>query len=131
MSDRVKYVLDESRLPEAWYNIGECEFHDSSLEAVGGDTTNLVFRGNWNVALRAFRRTLELDPSFHLAFAHIPDILHAEQRAGCLPPAGQTACGTGGAAVEELPHALLDQRLDANARALHAAQRHGLPTELA
>jgi tetratricopeptide (TPR) repeat protein len=85
-------VRADSSDVEAWYNIGECEYHDNSLAAVQGDTARLMFRGNWNVALRAFRRTLELDPSYHLAFAHIPDILHADQRAGCMPPAGQNAC---------------------------------------
>lgn len=86
-------VRTDSTDVEAWYSIGECEYHDNSLEAVRGDTANLVFRGNWNTALQAFRRTLELDPTYHLAFAHIPDILHADQRAGCLPASGQTWCG--------------------------------------
>jgi tetratricopeptide (TPR) repeat protein len=78
-------VARDSLDVEGWYNIGECEYHDNTLEAVGGDTTRLAFRGDWNAALHAFRRTLELDPSYHLAFAHIPDVLHADQRAGCLP----------------------------------------------
>lgn len=84
-------VRGDSTDVEAWYNVGECEFHDQSVVPLDGDTTRLAFNGNWNVALRAFRRTLELDPSFHLAFAHIPDILHADMRTGCRG-AVQTAC---------------------------------------
>jgi len=85
-------VRADSTDVEAWYNVGECSYHDPQVVAIGGDTTRLAFRGNWNTALRAFRRTLELDPTYHLAFAHIPDILQADQRAGCTPPAGQNGC---------------------------------------
>jgi tetratricopeptide (TPR) repeat protein/TolB-like protein len=77
---------------EALYNFGECQYHDPVVVAVGGDTANLAFRGSWNTALQAFQRTLELDPTYHLAFAHIPDILHADQRNGCRPAGEQTTC---------------------------------------
>jgi tetratricopeptide (TPR) repeat protein len=82
---------------EAWYNLGECHYHDQFVVA-GDSATPPRFRGSWNTAMTAFERTLELDPTYHLAFAHIPDILLGEQRAGCAgrdaldqncPPAGQ------------------------------------------
>jgi tetratricopeptide (TPR) repeat protein len=69
---------------EAWYNLGECNYHDQFVDYAGGDSTRPYFRGSWNLALRAFNRALELDPSYHLAYAHIPDILLADQRVGCL-----------------------------------------------
>ncbi len=67
---------------EAWYNLGECHYHDQFVIA-GDSTTRPRFRGSWNTAMAAFQRALELDPTYHLAFAHIPDILGADQRAGC------------------------------------------------
>jgi len=87
-------VRADSTDVEAWYNFGECNYHDPVVVPVAGDTTRLTFEGNWNLALKAFERTLELDPSYHLAFAHIPDILQAEQRTGCRPAAGETTCST-------------------------------------
>ena len=68
---------------EAWYNLGECSFHDQGVVPLAGDTSRLVFRGSWNTALRAFQRALEIDPTYHLAYAHIPDILLVDQRTGC------------------------------------------------
>jgi tetratricopeptide (TPR) repeat protein/TolB-like protein len=92
-------VRADSADVEAWYNLGECNYHDPGVIAVGGDTTHVVFRGSWNLALRAFRRTLELDPTYHLAFAHIPDILQAGQRTGCRAPAPGQPCTEGYIAV--------------------------------
>jgi tetratricopeptide (TPR) repeat protein/TolB-like protein len=68
---------------EAWYNLGECNFHDEQVAPASGDSTRMVFRGDWNLAARAFRRTLELDPTYHLALQHIPDMLEAPARGGC------------------------------------------------
>jgi len=92
-------VRADSADVEAWYNLGECNFHDPDVIAIGGDTTHVAFRGSWNLALRAFRKTLELDPTYHLAFAHIPDILQADQRTGCRAPAPGQPCTEGYAAV--------------------------------
>lgn len=77
---------------EAWYNLGECAYHDGRIVFQGGDSTRPAFRSSWNVALRAFQRTLELDPTYHLAFSHIPDILQVDQRAGCRGRDAMTGC---------------------------------------
>jgi hypothetical protein len=42
--------------------------------------------------LRAFRKTLELDPTYHLAFPHIQDALLVSTRTGCALRVGETAC---------------------------------------
>jgi TolB-like protein/tetratricopeptide (TPR) repeat protein len=70
---------------EALYGMGECLFHDNVVEAIGGDTTRLRYRGSYNAAVSAFRRTLEIDPTYHLAFQHILDIYVNEGRSttGC------------------------------------------------
>jgi tetratricopeptide (TPR) repeat protein len=69
---------------EAWYGVGECLFHDNTIEAVGGDTTKMRFRADVNASIRAFERVLQLDPTYHLAYQHILDILTAERHAqGC------------------------------------------------
>lgn len=85
-------VRADSSDVEAWYNFGECSYHDPEVIAGGGDTTRLAFRGSWNNALRAFRKALELDPTYHLAFAHIPDILQSDQRGGCRPESTGQDC---------------------------------------
>jgi tetratricopeptide (TPR) repeat protein len=69
---------------EAWYGVGECLFHDNSLEAVNGDTTKMRFRGDWNGSIRAFERVLQHDPTYHLAYQHIVDALVSERHyVGC------------------------------------------------
>lgn len=68
---------------DAWYNLGECNYHDDEVVAATGDTSRLAFRASFNTALRAFSRALDLDPTYHLAYAHIPDILQAANRSGC------------------------------------------------
>jgi tetratricopeptide (TPR) repeat protein/TolB-like protein len=68
---------------EAWYNLGECNYHDAFISFAGGDSTKPAFRGSWNLALRAFLRALDLDPTYHLAYSHLPDILLVDSRTGC------------------------------------------------
>ena len=65
---------------EALYGLGECTFHDQNIVPAPGDTARRVVRANMNVALRAFRRVLELDPAYHLAVQHILDAYEADQR---------------------------------------------------
>jgi TolB-like protein len=77
-------VQADSTDVEAWYELGECSYHDPVVVAVGGDSTHLAFRSSWNTMLRAFRRTLDLDPTYHLAFQHIQDALLSGNRSGCL-----------------------------------------------
>jgi tetratricopeptide (TPR) repeat protein/TolB-like protein len=67
---------------EALYGMGECLFHDNVVEAIGGDTTHLRYRGSYNQAIAAFERALDVDPTFHLAFQHILDAYGNDGRSG-------------------------------------------------
>ena len=64
---------------EAWSGYADCLFHDPTIEAVGGDTTKLRFRGDYNASIRAFERVLRMDPTYHLAYQHIIDATVAER----------------------------------------------------
>lgn len=77
---------------EVWYNLGECNYHNQRVIVAADDSTRAAFATSWNAALRAFERTLELDPTYHLAFSHIPDLLQADQRAGCRARDVMTSC---------------------------------------
>jgi tetratricopeptide (TPR) repeat protein/TolB-like protein len=87
-----RMVKADSTDVEGWYNLGECSYHDPAVVAVGGDSSHIVFRGNWNTMLRAFRKTLELDPTYHLAFQHIQDALLVSTRSGCALRGEATQC---------------------------------------
>ncbi len=52
--------------PDAWYGLGEAWFH-----VPVGPTTP----ADWTHALRAFKRAVELDPDYTLAYEHIQQIL--------------------------------------------------------
>ncbi|MFI5279745.1 MAG: hypothetical protein ACHQU1_04560 [Gemmatimonadales bacterium] len=80
---------------EALYNFGECSYHDAVVVPVPGDSSRFAFRGSWNASMRAFRRVLALDPTYHLAFQHVQDVLLAVNRPGCLPAAGTSTCPEG------------------------------------
>ena len=61
---------------EALYALGDCRYHAGFLPPEPtADTTRGRFRGDWNGAIAAFRRTLLLDPTYHPAFEHVIDIL--------------------------------------------------------
>ena len=64
---------------EAWFGYADCLFHDNTIEAIGGDTTRLRFRADYDRSVRAFERVLRLDPTYHLAYQHIIDALASEQ----------------------------------------------------
>jgi tetratricopeptide (TPR) repeat protein len=51
---------------EAWYGLADAYFHDG----VTGPGLNPELGRKWTRALRAFDRTLALDSTFHLAYAH-------------------------------------------------------------
>ncbi len=68
---------------ESWYFLGECNYHNQRVEYPGGDSARPAFVGNWNRATLAFRRALELDPTFHLAYYHLVEMPAADQRSGC------------------------------------------------
>ena len=82
---------DSSDIP-ALDALGECAFHDAEMIVSPADTLVAKFRSNWNVALRAFQRVLELDPSYYVASEHIFDILRSTYREGCIGSASVTFC---------------------------------------
>jgi tetratricopeptide (TPR) repeat protein len=75
-------IKNDSTDTDAWYGLGDCLYHDTSLEATNGDTTRIRWRGDLNASTRAFRRALELDPTYHLAYSHIVDALSLSFRNG-------------------------------------------------
>jgi TolB-like protein len=87
-----RMVRADSTDVEGWYNLGECSYHDPAVVPAGGDSTRMVFQGDWNTMLRAFRKTLDLDPTYHLAFQHIQDALLVSSRTGCRLRGEETQC---------------------------------------
>jgi serine/threonine-protein kinase len=51
---------------DAWYGLGEAWFHD---------TTGVNQAPAWTQAIRAFKRTLSLDPEYTLAYDHVQNML--------------------------------------------------------
>ncbi len=103
-----KMVRADSTDVEGWYNLGECSYHDQAVIPLGGDSTRMVFRSSWNTMLRAFRKTLELDPTYHLAFQHIQDALLVSTRGGCVLQGDRTQC----AAQDQVYQAFLNRDAD-------------------
>ncbi|MGD8281154.1 MAG: serine/threonine-protein kinase, partial [Gemmatimonadota bacterium] len=58
----------------AWLLLGSVEFRDPWLTSAAPAATP---RGNWNLAVRAFTRAVELQPTFELGYGHIFDIYEA------------------------------------------------------
>lgn len=77
-------VAKDSTDVEALYAVGECEYHGGRVAGTPGDSAHRRFRGNWNVAIRSFRRVLALDPTYHPAFAHILDALTPPYVVACV-----------------------------------------------
>ena len=77
-----KLVAMDSTDVQSLYILGECSYHDNTLDPLPIDTTLGTFHNSWNVALRSFTRVLELDPGFLGAFEHVLDILQSNQRGG-------------------------------------------------
>jgi tetratricopeptide (TPR) repeat protein len=65
-------IARDSSDVEAWYQLGEAHFHDAATNFPRPDSA-----GNLGIALTAFRRTLELDSAYVLAYLHITDVLAA------------------------------------------------------
>jgi len=95
-------IQNDSTDVEAWYNLGECSYHDLAVLPVPGDTSRYVFRSSWNTMLAAFRRALELDPTYHLAFQHIQDALLAVSRQGCRILPNQSQCASPGGNIQSV-----------------------------
>jgi tetratricopeptide (TPR) repeat protein/TolB-like protein len=63
-------IARDSSDVEAWYQLGEAHFHHGPDRFPHPDTL-----GNMGTALAAFRRALELDSAYVLAYQHIVDVL--------------------------------------------------------
>lgn len=59
-------IAREAGDADAWYGLGEAWFHD---------TTGVNQAPAWTQAMRAFKRTLSLDPNYSLAYDHIHSML--------------------------------------------------------
>jgi tetratricopeptide (TPR) repeat protein len=121
-------VKADSSDVEALYGLGECSYHDDAVVPLGTDTTQFVFRGSWNTALRVFERALRVDPTFHLAFQHILDIFAGSTRYGtdfriCPPPGGSTLACRYHAYVRRDHDTLVTVPVPYAAAAAYAAQR--------
>ncbi len=63
-------IARDSADVEAWYQLGEAHFHDDADRF-----PHPTDAGNLGSALRAFERTLELEPRYVLAYQHLVDVL--------------------------------------------------------
>jgi serine/threonine-protein kinase len=63
-------IAQDSVDAEAWYQLGEAEYHHSAFAVPHDDSL-----GNAGRALRAFERALALDSGYHLAYRHVVDLL--------------------------------------------------------
>ncbi len=85
-------VRADSNDVEALYGVGRCSYKDDAVLFAGGDSTRPAFRSSWNTTLRVLRRAVSVDPTFHLAFDHILDVLTATTRVGCARSAPDVPC---------------------------------------
>lgn len=77
-------VRADSSDVEALYGYGMCLASDDLVEPVTpGDTTTMRFRTSWNGAIDALTRAASVDPTFHLAFDAITNLLTSSARKGC------------------------------------------------
>ncbi len=63
-------IARDSTDVEAWYQLGEAHFHDGASDFPHADSA-----GNLGIALNAFRRALELDSAYVVAYLHITGVL--------------------------------------------------------
>src|SRR5262249_21349820 len=73
-------VAQDSTDVESLYLLGECSYHDTTVDPSPSDPRIGTYRGSWNTAIRSFTKILELDPGFFAAFEPFQDILGASQR---------------------------------------------------
>ena len=62
-------IARDSGDAESWYGLGDAYWHHKPDGGVAPTTVH-----NWTRALHAFQRTLDLDSTFYLAYAHKIDI---------------------------------------------------------
>jgi eukaryotic-like serine/threonine-protein kinase len=82
-------VRADSSDVEAWHGLGEAHYHDFTMARDAADSSRVHFRGDWNLASRAFERVLALDPSYHVAYPHLVDLATVPLRGGCVVDAEQ------------------------------------------
>lgn len=89
-----KLVAQDSTDIQGLFLLGECSFHDGGVVVSPTDSMVGSFRGNWNTAIRAFRRVITLDPTYLGAFEHVLDILQRTRRLvnRCPPGRGDPDC---------------------------------------
>jgi len=75
-------VRADSSDVDALYGMADCLYHDNLIVPTPGDSTRFQFRGSWNESFRLFRRVLELDPTYHLAYQHVVDGYLQNERQG-------------------------------------------------
>ena len=92
-------VQRDSTDVQALYAFGDCTYHDSTVIAPPADTMVGRYRWGWNTSLRTLTRVLELDPTFHIAFEHILDILSRAVAGGCVRRSATAPCEEWRAAV--------------------------------
>src|SRR5688500_14848501 len=68
-------VQADPRNVDAAASLGLCSVRDEEMIAPGGDSTRMVFRSSWSIALRALRRAVELEPSYSRAYQPLFRIL--------------------------------------------------------
>jgi tetratricopeptide (TPR) repeat protein len=70
-------IARDSADAEAWYQLGEAHFHHNSQGVLEGPDIHPDTLGNIGKALYAFRRTLEIEPRYMMAYQHVLDCLGA------------------------------------------------------
>ena len=85
-------VKADSNDVEALYGVGRCTYKDEAVLLAGGDSSKASFRSSWNTTLRVLRRAVNIDPTFHLAFDHILDVLTLPVRVGCARASAEVPC---------------------------------------
>jgi serine/threonine-protein kinase len=60
-----RLLQKDSTDADAWYGLGDVTFHD---------TSKVEWAANWTRSLRAFKRSLALDPGYYLAYEHLAQI---------------------------------------------------------
>ncbi|MDJ0767078.1 MAG: serine/threonine-protein kinase, partial [Myxococcota bacterium] len=68
-------IEHDSTDAEAWYQLGEAHFHDQATNVFYEGEFHPDTLGNLGIALYAFRRTLEIDSRYMMAYQHILDCL--------------------------------------------------------